>query len=170
MADGGWNVALKKTGTGAVTSSDVPGYQVVERVRNDLVLLGGVGTRGVPITRGSHKEWYRAAAADTYEDHGSYIDFTIPWTDLKGDVGDTWTVVVAVRCRCDNASTTVTPRIVTAGTSTANVTGSAHASTTAGTQDLTLTSGTGDVTYRLQWKQSDLLYDVQIEATVSIYV
>jgi hypothetical protein len=167
---GGWSTSLNGSGSnGSIVAADKPGYQFADRVRNDLLLLGGI-RKVIPITMGSRKSYYRAAAADTYEDHQSYADFTIPWTDLKGDVGDTWTVEVIASCRCENASTTVTPRIVTAGTSTVNVTGAAHATTSWTAQTLPLVSGSGDVSYRLQFKQSDLLYDVQIEAEVRMYI
>lgn len=168
--NGGWDLGFGGSGTnGAVLSSDPPGYEPIDRTRNALLLLGGI-RKVIPATLGSKRDYYRAAVADTYEDHPNFADFVIPWVDLKGDVGDTWTVEVIVWCRCDNATTTVTPRIVTAGTSTVNVTGSAHASTTAATQTLTLVSASADVTYRLQFKQSDLLYDVQIEAEVRLYI
>ncbi len=166
---GGWPTLNGDGSNGSYVGTEVVNYNYPDVVRNRLILLGGI-RKVTAITTGSKRDYYRAAAADTYEDHPNFADIVIPWTDLKGAVGDTWTVEAIVWCRCDNASTTVTPRIVTAGTNTANVTGSAHASTTAATQTLTLGSSTGDVTYRLQFKQSDLLYDVQVEAEVRLYV
>lgn len=166
---GGWSTSLFGSGTnGAIQAADPPGYQFADQVRNNLILLGGI-RKVIPATLGSKRDYYRAAAADTYEDHPNFADFVIPWTDLKGDVGDTWTVEAIAWARCENATTTVTPRIVIAG-GAQNVAGSAHASTTAGTQTLTLVSSSGDVTYRVQFKQSDLLYDVQLEVEVRLYI
>lgn len=167
---GGWSTALNGSGTnGSIQAADKPGYQFADRVRNNFLLLGGI-RKVAPMTAGSRLSLYTCAAADTYEDHPDYLDVVLPWVDLKGDVGDVWTAEVIVSCKCENAATTVTPRIVTAGTTTANVTGSAHNTTAWATQTLTLVSGAADVTYRLQIKQSDLLYDVRVVAELRLYI
>jgi hypothetical protein len=167
---GGWNVSWGGTGTnGAVVAADHPGYQVPDRARNALKLLGSL-RKPAPLTASSRHALWTCAAANTYEDHPDYIDIPINWDALKGDEGDTWTVEAIVSCKCENASTTVTPRIVTAGTTTANVTGAAHATTSWTAQTLPMVSGSGTVTYRLQIKQSDLLYDVRVVAELRLYI
>jgi hypothetical protein len=168
--NGGWNLGFGGSGAnGAVLSSDPPGCEPIDRTRNALILLGAGWYHECPITYGSRSTLYFPAAADTYEDHPDWEDFTVDWDALKGDEGDTWTVEVIVNLRCENAGTTITPRIVTAGTSTQNVAGAAHVSTSWGTQTLTLDSATGVVTYRLQIKRSDLNYGVYCTAKRRLY-
>jgi len=168
--EGGLNLNFGGGSTnGAVQAGDPPGAEVIDRTRNALKLLLGGWYHEQQITCCDRSTDLFPAVADTYEDHPHYVDFTVNWTRLKGDEGDQVTVDVVVDCKCENAATTITPRIVIAGTSTVNVTGSAHSTTSWAAQTLTLVSSTGVVSYRLQIKRSDLTYAVRSIARRRLY-
>lgn len=172
--NGGWDLSFGGTGTGgAVLTTDTPGAEPIDRTRNALILLGGL-RHVVAMDRGDRRSLYGGASeltvADTYEDHPNYIDsFIIDWDKLKGDGANVWTVEVVVELRCQNASTTVTPRVVLAGTGTAAQTGTAHNTTSWGSQTLTIPSSSGVVTYRPQIKRSTLDHAVQAIFSGRIY-
>ena len=167
---GGYSTDFDGTGTnGAVTNTSPAKGTVINTIRDNCIALAG--RRAVyHLTSNSKRDRYRCTTADTYQDHPDYLDVTINWTALKGDVGDVFTVVVKVWALTDNATTTITPRLVTAGTTTENVAGAAEDSTSGDVQSLTVDpAASGTVTYRLQIKQADLNYDVGAVATLEIY-
>jgi hypothetical protein len=78
-----------------------------------------------------------------------YIDFTMPDAASTGGV---WKALVDLKC--ENAATTITPKIRNITDSTDAVVGSAHASTSWGSQTLSFTPASGK-TYRLMFVKSD---------------
>lgn len=154
--NGGWNTSYGGTGTnGAVQATDPPGYEPIDRTRNNLILLSSI-RYDYQLDRAQRSTVYFPAPADTYIDHPDWIDVPVDWDRLKGDEGDTWTVQALIELKCEDAGVTVTARIVEAGTSTpAGSATSAHASTSWGSpQTITITSSTGVKSYRLQFKRS----------------
>ena len=167
---GGFSIDYLGDGTNDACTATTPvGHEQWDTTRNNCIALAG--RRAVyHLTSNSKRDRYRCTTADTYQDHPDYLDVTINWTALKGDVGDVFTVVVKVWALTDNATTTITPRLVTAGTTTENVAGAAEDSTSGDVQSLTVDpAASGTVTYRLQIKQADLNYDVGAVATLEIY-
>lgn len=172
--DGGWDMSFGGSGTnGAVLETDPPGFEPIDNTRNALILMGAL-RRVVPMTLGDRRTLYggpgELTAADTFEDHPNYVDwFIVDWDRLIGDASNVWTVEVEVELRCVNAATEVTPRIVFAGTSTVQQTGSAHASTSWGAQTLTIPASTGVRIYRPQIARSALDHLVQAIFSGRIY-
>ena len=91
-------------------------------------------------------------AGTSYQDAIDYIDFEIPDADYDGG---TWTA--EVNLLCENAATTVTPKIRNITDSSDAVVGSAHSSTSWATQSLAFTPTVGKA-YRLMLVKSDDVY------------
>lgn len=81
-----------------------------------------------------------------------YLDFIMPDAASTGAV---WEALIDLKC--ENAATTITPKIRNITDSTDAVIGSAHASTSWGSQTLAYTPASGK-TYRLMLVKSDDVY------------
>jgi hypothetical protein len=168
-ANGGWATSFLGDGaSGEVTAtSPVHGF-IINDLRNNCILLGSL----------RHECWMTApvrsliqtpAVADTYEDHDHYLDTPpLDWDHLiNGDL--TWVVRVYFECLCENAGTSVTPRVVLAGTSTVIATGAAHSGTGWAEQYVDIPASTGQKQYRVQIKRSNLNFGVRVMARLRLY-
>ena len=88
-----------------------------------------------------------------YQDAMDYVDFVMPNAASTGA-----TYEALIDCLCENAATTVTPKIRNITDSSDAVVGSAHASTSWALQTLAFTPASGK-TYRLMLVKSDDTYD-----------
>ena len=172
MSRAGWKTGFAGDAvTGVVGSnSEVHGY-IINRIRDDIILMGGLRHRW-RMELGSRQRVYFPAVADTYEDHEEYPpgDIVIDWDTLEGDgTGDSWNVNVLLEMKCENAATTATARVVLAGTSTLVVASAAVASTSWTAETLAIPASTGVKTYRLQYKRSDLVYGIRCVAVFELY-
>lgn len=91
-------------------------------------------------------------ASTGYQDAIDYLDFTMPNAASTGGV---W--VALVDLKCENAATTITPKIRNVTDASDAVVGSAHASTSWASQTLAFTPASGK-TYRLMLVKSDDVY------------
>ena len=128
-----------------LTSADQFASEEYIKVRNAIVAcafstypLGGSRSIGL--------------AGTGYQDAIDYLDFTMPDSASTGGV-----YKAVIDLLCENAATTVTPKIRNITDSSDTVIGSAHASTSWGSQSLTFTPASGK-TYRLQLVKSDDVY------------
>lgn len=87
-----------------------------------------------------------------YQDPWDYVPMTNP---SSVEVGGVYSVEVDLQC--EDAATTITPKIRNVTDSTDTVIGSAHASTSVGSQTLSFTPVAGKV-YRLMFVKSDDLF------------
>lgn len=169
----GWNTSWYGVGSpaGTVDLNSPAKGEVINRARNDLILLGAIRQK-YDTDRSSRGTAMMSALADTYADHPEYDDYTIDWDKLISSQGvdGEWVVKYEFECKTDDVTTSLTPRVVLAGTSTlVGSAGAAHSLVTWGAQFITIPESTGIKTYRPQFKQSNLSYTVRCISRIWLY-
>lgn len=170
-------MAFKKltgTGTGsAYLAADYWGYQTAEEVRNDLNLLAaGFGRKGVSLG-GSNAVGLMASVQVNAE---GYLDVIVDNTGsvISGTAGVV--VQVRVKCRTDDATVSITPKLLNLTDSTIAGLGAACSATAAdfsgANQDQTfsVTLAAGVKTYRLVGLPSAATFQVWFFGVLDIYL
>lgn len=173
MADrAGWKTGFAGDAVTGIVDQDSPvhGY-IINRIRDNLILLGGLRHRW-RLECGARSTVYFPAVADTYEDHPEYVpgDIVIDWDTLRGDAtGDDWNVNAIVARKCAGITSTITWQLIDVDASTSVVEGTEWAASTWDEETVAIPPSTGVKTYRLQIKRSTLDYGVHCVGVIELY-